>query len=122
MSSGVDLDGGIHREEQGFGNGRNLRSVVHVNDEVSAPSSFYVREVNGLWLEVFEHGLEGVGKASVPDSRVPPLRVPRNVIMKRMRSSSFPNTLPTKASCAYCSEGFEGSATSEHSYSTHSGE
>ena len=54
---GVDLDGRAQCKEQRFHKGRDLRCVVHVDDDVRTPCALYVDDVGGLRLEILQYGL-----------------------------------------------------------------
>ena len=54
----MTLDGGVERQEPRLGDGRDLRSVLHVEKQVAAALAVIVGEVHSFRLEVRENRLD----------------------------------------------------------------
>src|SRR3712207_4953800 len=67
----VHFDSRAQCKEERFHISRDLRCIIHIDDEISTSSAFYVCEVRCLGLKVFEYGLDGLTDPSVPNRRVP---------------------------------------------------
>src|SRR5215203_6321157 len=68
---GLGVEDRTQSKEQRLRKSRDLRCVVHMDDEVSSSSTFYVCEVGCLGLKVFEYGLKGVTDLAVFGERIP---------------------------------------------------
>lgn len=67
----MGMEGRTQSKEQRLRKSGDLRCVVHMDDEVSSSSTFYVCEVGCLGSKVFEYGLKGITDLSVLGKRVP---------------------------------------------------
>jgi hypothetical protein len=54
----MDLDAGIEREEPRLGDGRDLRSVLHVEKNIPCALAVVVGKINGLRLQIRQNGLD----------------------------------------------------------------
>jgi len=69
----MDLDAGIEREEPRLGDGRDLRSVLHVEKNIPCALAVVVGKINGLRLQIRQNRLDGGAELSGLRGRVPGL-------------------------------------------------
>src|SRR5215216_411377 len=62
----MDLYGRVQSEEKRFRYSGDLGRVVHVNNKVSAPCAFHVREVRRLRIDLFNDRPNGLIEGPVP--------------------------------------------------------
>src|SRR5664279_1638223 len=67
----VNLDAGIEREEPRFRDGRDMRSILHLDKNEPRALAIVVRKINRLRLQICQNGLDRRAELSGLRSRVP---------------------------------------------------
>jgi hypothetical protein len=83
----MKLNARIERQKPRLGNRWDLRCVLHFEENKRRPLTIVVCEVNGLWLQIREYGLDGCAEFSGLRRRVPGLDRNAHFDKKSHRSS-----------------------------------